>query len=53
MTADNQRMIGATCTGCGKPSSSKLGTVKQQDIGSADKWHSRCYREAQRMERAK
>lgn len=48
MTADNQRMIGATCTGCNQPSSRKLGTVKQQDLGSADKWHNKCYREDQR-----
>ena len=45
---DSQRMVGALCEGCGLPSSSKRGGVQQRDLGSADKWHARCYRERNR-----
>ena len=46
---DNQRMIGATCTGCGKGSNvGRYGIVKQRDLGSADKWHATCYRNRNR-----
>ena len=42
---DSQRMVGALCEGCGKPSGhGSLGIVSQRDLGSADKWHSHCYR---------
>jgi hypothetical protein len=44
---DSQRMVGALCE------SSKLGPVSQRDLGSADKWHKRCYvnRQARVVER--
>lgn len=40
-----QHMVGALCLGCGKGSNKKLGKVAQRDLGSANKWHARCYRE--------
>lgn len=45
--ASNQTMTGATCTECGMESKGR-DIVKQQDLGSADKYHTRCYRVAER-----
>ncbi len=43
--SSHQRMVGATCAGCGKGSDGRgRRTVTQRDLGSADKWHADCYR---------
>jgi hypothetical protein len=49
---ENRRMVGATCTGCNLPGTSRR-PVSQRDLGSADKWHADCYRAAQRARRAR
>lgn len=51
-TPENRRMVGALCTGCNLPGTSRR-RVTQRDLGSPDKWHADCYRAAQREKRAR